>query len=111
LAEQHRFDSEPDFDEAMALYRAAVARGTPDPFEWCWLSEMYGRAREGKPSVTESEYEELNGWYKRNESAIRASRRDWYPFTNALPKGPRDMEVTKYVDRLRELRARFADLP
>jgi hypothetical protein len=111
LTEQHLLDGEPDWIDALALFRAAVVRGDPNPFEWRWCAECYERASKGRPPVTVAEFEDLTAWYERNQGTILASRRDWYPFTNALPtKSPRDSEVTKYVERLRELRAQFADL-
>jgi hypothetical protein len=105
------FDNEPDWDDALARFRADVVAGVPEPKTWHWCAEIYGRASRGKPPVTEEEFYMLEDWYTRNKEAIRAGRRDWYPFTNALPtKGPRCSEVTKYVERLRELRVAHPEL-
>jgi hypothetical protein len=110
LSEQHLFANEPDWEDALARFRADVVRGVPNPKSWDWCSEILGRVYHGRPPVTEEEFYTLEDWYERNKAAIRGGRLDYDPFVNAIPRGPRQTEVTKYVERLRELRARFPEL-
>jgi hypothetical protein len=107
------FVSEPDYPVAIQLYRNQVAAGDLRPqatYACMWLHEMYERVRDGIPAITESEYNMLDSWYKRNSLAIRGGR-DADPLGGCCAgKGPRHMFATKYIQRLRLLRRRRPDL-
>jgi hypothetical protein len=64
-----------------------------------WLIELFERVRDGRPAVTETEYDALASWYRRNELhlydvGIRAK----------LMIGPRGFGTTEIVETLRSLR-------
>jgi hypothetical protein len=104
MARKGHFSAEPDFPEALELFRSAVERGDPDPVEWEWVAEILSRVIHGKPPVTEAEYQELVAWYERNSSADQ--RVDRANLRNDLAiGGPRRRGATKVVEDLRELRA------
>jgi hypothetical protein len=102
------FRSEPDYCVAIQLYRNQLAAGDLRPqatYACMWLHEMYERVRDGIPAVTEIEYAALDGWYSRNYSAIRNGR-DFDPLHGDVPgKGPRHLFASRYIQRLRMLKA------
>jgi hypothetical protein len=114
LGREGFFDGEPDFPVALEAYRTAVAASGPDAWdleEWDWLSEMWKRASTGRPPVTEAEFDELAGWFGRNESRVddvidlgggrRVSRVN---LRYQIGKGSRAFDVTELVEDLRRLR-------
>jgi hypothetical protein len=106
------FVSEPDYPVAIQLFRNQLAAGDPRPhatYVCMWLHEMYERVRDGIPAVTEIEYNELDRWFSRNRSAILDGR-DFDPLKGCIGKGPRHMFATKYIQRLRRLKAARPDL-
>jgi hypothetical protein len=67
------FDGEPDFPVALEAYRRAVESSGPgERFlkEWEWLAEMADRVAEGKTPVTGTEFNDLAGWFRRNEAKL-----------------------------------------
>jgi hypothetical protein len=108
LAAAGFFSNESDFSTALALYRDAVERGDPQPKEWEWLAEMYGRVREGKAAVTETEYNELGQWYTRNELVVY--RVDLRFALQRTRGGPRRLGATETAEDLRLLRAAHPEL-
>jgi hypothetical protein len=120
-------DGEPDFPRAIEAYRAAVeaaeAEGrTPrDLPQWWWLSEMVGRALDGRPAVTESEFFEWNEWFEVNQARLcqdggavdlgDGESVSLIHLRDALGHGPRASGATEVVERLRRLRARYDPAP
>ncbi len=108
LAATGFFIHEPDFHLALGLYRDAVELGNARPMELEWLLEMYGRAAECKPAASETEYQEVAEWYRRNESAVYRVEVRYALLSHR--GGPRRLGATKTFEELRQLRAAHADL-
>jgi hypothetical protein len=105
------FINEPDFEDALAIYRAEIERHDPETLAWEWISEMYWRVLHRMPPLGEAEFKELADWYRRNEGVL-------YDPNLRAPVGldptdaiARRMGATEYAQRLRVLRARFPGLP
>jgi hypothetical protein len=94
-----------------------------------WLAEMYIRVSEGKPPLTESEYQELEDWFHRHKAVLpledhRAVRHGvlrgpdgrerpierTYEIDDEFFYGPRGFYATIRYEHLRELRAAHPEL-
>jgi hypothetical protein len=111
LGEQGFFRGEPDFPEALALYRAEVEASDPRTQSWEWIAEMYERIKKGRPPATEAEYRDLADWYRRHE----ADRRVYSPnirgsLMNTYSQGPRRLGATATIEEMRRLRAAHPEL-
>jgi hypothetical protein len=91
---------------ALQLFREALKRNDPLPKEHEWLLEMGERDIQGKPAVTEAEYEVLVAWFRRNEAVIS----DISIRYKLKPGGARRLGATEVVEKLRSLRAMYPEL-
>jgi hypothetical protein len=87
---------------------------------WDWLSEMFGRVRDGISPVTEDEFRALAGWFEANADLLYERSRctgllevgDGRQTTTAnlryqLRQGPRARGARQLAEDFRHLRARY----
>jgi hypothetical protein len=86
---------------------------------WWWLFEMLRRVAQGKPPVTEAEFQALAAWFEAN--AARLFQREQgldlgsgrttsvVAIRCGLARGPRALGVTAVVEELRQIRAQDTD--
>jgi hypothetical protein len=117
MAADGYFDGEPDFDAAMGLFRSHVIAAAPDPPEWDpevtaweWVAEMNIRVVRGESPLTEAEFRELAGWYRRHESVLYDPNLRAPLGIDPTDRIARRMGATAFAKRLRTLRARHPEL-
>jgi hypothetical protein len=117
------FDAEPDFPRALEVYRRAVEAAGPGARflkEWEWIDEMWQRAEDGTPPVSEREFAELSLWFRRNEGRLAdlvdgaglidlggGRRVDRTNLRVGLDRGPRSWAAGQVAEDVRALRQMF----
>jgi hypothetical protein len=108
LGDEGRFAAEPDFPEALAIYRAEVERNDPNTITWEWLAAMYERVSRGQPPLTVEEFVRLSEWNRKHQDKVHDVNLCGFQSNPAAVA--RRMGATRIARRLRRLRAEHPEL-